>query len=89
MAIIKRLTKEQIKKDFTHYAWFYGFVPVYVGDPEGEARIAVRNWIPEFTLDFAGLLFDFFTSILQLVNPDHEPLFFFTITGEIDNGKQK
>lgn len=83
MAIIKRLTKEQIKKDFTHYGLFYGLVPVYIGDPEGEARIAVRNWFPEILLDISDIFFDGVTWTVQLMDPMHEPLFFFKVTGEI------
>lgn len=88
MAVFKRLTKEEINKDFTHYALFYGFVPVYVRVLGGEARIAVRNWVPEITLDCADIIFDFVTWTIQLIDPTHERLFFYHLKGEI-NGKNK
>ena len=86
MGVIKRLSKEDINKDFDHYGLFYGIVPVYVGDPYGEARVAVRNWIPEWTLDLANIFFDLVTITVQIANPNFEPLFFFHLTGKINNG---
>ena len=56
MAIFKRLTKEQIKQDYDHYALFMALVPIYVGDAHGECRIAVRNWWPEWLMDLAGAI---------------------------------
>ena len=85
MAIIKRLTKDEIKNNFTHYGYFYGFVPIYISNPSPEGtKIAVRNWIPECSLSAAELFFDFITWSIQLVNPEFEPLFFFTITDKIN-----
>ncbi|HGP5909348.1 hypothetical protein LH673_02460 [Morganella morganii] len=56
MAIFNRLTEEQIKQDYDHYGLFMGIVPIYVGDHEGEFRVAVRNWWPDWLLDLADAI---------------------------------
>ncbi|WP_368872424.1 hypothetical protein [Proteus terrae] len=56
MAIFKRLTKEQITRDYDHYALFMGIVPIYVGDVYGECKVAVRNWWPDWLLDLAEVI---------------------------------
>lgn len=59
MAIFKRLTKEQIKQDYDHYALFMCIVPIYVGDVHGQCRVAVRNWWPDCLLDLADFVHQF------------------------------
>ncbi|KAB1444161.1 hypothetical protein [Bordetella bronchiseptica] len=63
MAIFDRIPAEVIAREFTHYGLFLGCVPVYVGDPEGECRVAVRNWWPEWLLDFANASLGLFVSL--------------------------
>lgn len=58
MAIFQRLSADEIRRDFTHVGLMFGLVPVYIGDPEGECRICVRNWWPEWLLDAAQALAD-------------------------------
>lgn len=80
MALIKRFTKEQIARDYDVYGWFYGVVPVYVGDPhKAECRVAVRNWIPEWTLDAACAVVAFLTAVGFMSNQGIA----IKITGEI------
>ncbi|MFT7565839.1 MAG: hypothetical protein ACI846_000125 [Pseudoalteromonas distincta] len=83
MAILKQLTREEILKDYTHYGLMYGVIPVYIGDPNGESRICVRNWWPEWLLDFGDFVFDVSASCIQFFDPTYEPLFFYKITSEI------
>ncbi|CAI2520998.1 hypothetical protein [Serratia liquefaciens] len=52
MAIFKRLSKEQITMMFTDKALVGGVVPVYINLRNiEEPDIAVRNWVPEWSLD--------------------------------------
>lgn len=80
MAVFKRIPDEIIRQQFTHYGRFMGVVPVYVGDPEGECRVAVRNWWPEWLLDFAQASLTLFAS-LGLVRYDSIMI---RLTGEIE-----
>lgn len=84
MAVFKRLTREQIKNDYDHYALMFGIVPIYVGDVNGECRVAVRNWIPEWTLDVADSIFSVCVSCMEFMNPDYEPMFFLKVGKEIE-----
>lgn len=84
MAIFKRLTKAEINKDYDHYALMYGIIPIYVGDAEGQCRVCVRNWIPEWTLDFADSFFGFAILTMQVINPNYEPMFFLKLGKRIE-----
>jgi hypothetical protein len=79
MAILQRIPKEVIIKEFTHYGLFLGIVPVYVGDAEGECRVAVRNWVPEWTMSAAQFLLEHF-AWLGLIEYEG---FMIKLTGEI------
>lgn len=79
MAVFKRIPQDIILQNFTHYGLFLGVVPVYVGDPEGECRVAIRNWWPEWVLDFAQASLSLFVS-LGLANIESVMI---VITGEI------
>ncbi|MEJ2897720.1 hypothetical protein ACLQ81_15295 [Bordetella avium] len=79
MSIFERIPKEVIAKEFTHYGLFLGIVPVYVGDPEGECRVAVRNWWPDWLLGAAQFLLDRFATIGLVEYED----FMIKLTGEI------
>lgn len=59
MALFKWLTKDEIKKEYDHYGFFMGLVPIYIGDGKGECRIKVRNGFPDFLLDIALFVFEF------------------------------
>ncbi|WP_296561203.1 hypothetical protein [Pigmentiphaga sp.] len=84
MAIFQRIPRETIHKQFTHYGLFLGIVPVYVGDPDGECRVAVRNWVPEWTLDAAQFLLEQFAA-LGLIDYDG---FMIKLTGKIEGAAQ-
>ena len=77
MSVFHRLTKEQILEDFDNYGFMHGIVPIYVGDPGGENRVAVRNWCPEFVMDVMGFIHEIAAMALQTINPEFQP--FYTI----------
>ncbi|ENI8058130.1 hypothetical protein ABZX01_003784 [Vibrio vulnificus] len=82
MAIFKhRLTKEEIERDYTHHAYFHGFVPIYFH--EDTHATAVRNWWPEWLLDFGDLLFDIYVSLGSAFDPYFEPDFKVRLGSEI------
>lgn len=90
MAILRRLTQDQLEADYTHYGRFYGIVPVYVGDPFGDApRVAVRNWWPEWLLDAADWVWGIAASFMSAINPEFEdPGFMIAIDGEMAHAKK-
>ncbi|CUJ53450.1 Uncharacterised protein [Achromobacter xylosoxidans] len=90
MAILRRLSRDQLEADYTHYGRFYGSVPVYVGDPLSDApRIAVRNWWPEWLLDAADWVWGIAASFMSVVNPEFEdPGFMIAIDGEMAHAKK-
>ncbi|AZZ98780.1 hypothetical protein [Pseudoalteromonas sp. R3] len=83
MAVLKRLSKAEIKGTYEYYGLMYGIVPVYIGDPNGEARVCVRNWWPDWLLDLADALFGLLVMMARVVKPDFEPMFFFKLTDRI------
>lgn len=84
MALLKRLTKEQIAKDYSHYGLMFGVVPVYVGNPMSESpTICVRNWWPEWLFDIAAGLFSVAVQMRTSVDPLYEPMFPIRLQGKI------
>ena len=54
MSILSQIPSTELGTRFTHYGWFCGVVPVYLGNLEGEAPlVAERNGIPEWVLSLA------------------------------------
>lgn len=88
MAIFNRLSKQVIEENFTHYGLFFGMVPVYLGNMDGPApNLEVRNWVPDWTLDVAHVLFGWCCTCCYLMDPTWEnPGFPIRITGEIKRG---
>ena len=66
MAVISRLSKNEIEKDYTHYAKLHG-VPIYFNFYNN--AVAVRNWYPEFLLDIGEFFFGLTISIFQISDP--------------------
>ena len=83
MAVINRLTKDEIKKDYDSYGLFIGILPVYIGDIHGECRLSERNWIPEIAFDIVEGLFGVFCEVSCIINPDFDPVFPIKITGRL------
>lgn len=82
MAIFKhRLTKQQIEEGFTHYALGFGVVPIYFNERTHE--VCVRNWWPEWPLDFFECLFGVFCAVSTFINPEWEPMIPIKLTKKI------
>lgn len=87
MAVFDRIPPTELARHFRYRGWFCGIVPVYVGDLRGVdgPNVAVRNGIPEWTLDAAHMLWDGFMALVFLVRPDAEdPGWPIRITGRLD-----
>lgn len=79
MAIFKLVSKEYIKKNYTHYALAYGIYPIYIGNLEQESpTVEVRNGFPAWGLT---LLDHIIQPLLSIIGTNN--MFMFKITGEI------
>lgn len=79
MAIFKRVSKEYIQINYTHYALAYGIYPVYIGKLHHESpTVEVRNWFPVWGLT---LLDNIIQPMLTLLGKEN--MFMFKVTGEI------
>lgn len=83
MSILNRLTDDEIKTNFTHYALFVGFLPVYFVDEGEGCRLQERNWIPQWAFAVTEFLFGIYCTLHSMVDPHFEPSFPITLTGEI------
>lgn len=84
MAVFKRLSKQQISSMFTDKALLCGVVPVYINLKNLEAPdVAVRNWIPEWTMDAALLLAKPYFWLRCQINPEYMGSTPFFVTGSI------
>lgn len=72
MAVFKRLTQANIENNYTHYARFFGVVPIYFNADSPAALVAVRNWWPEWTLDLAMVIFDMLCRVREMTDPNWE-----------------
>lgn len=82
MAVFDRIPQKTIAEEFTHYAWMFGLVPIYFNTRN--QAVAVRNWVPEWTLDAAHVLEEFVVRTILAMNPFFEYKgFAIKITGEI------
>ena len=81
MAVFKRLSPGFIQQRFTHKAFFIGIVPVYIN--LDTADLAVRNGVPEWTLDVAEWVVGKVRGMLRKANRDYQPAGNFLVTGPI------
>ena len=82
MAVLShRLTKEEIERDYTHYALMFCIVPIYFN--EHNNAVCVRNWYPEWLLDLFQALFDLYCIVATTVNSELDPMFPIKITKPI------
>lgn len=87
MAIFNRLTKAEIRSNFTHTALYCGIVPVYINMRNSDCPdVAVRNWLPEFLLDIMDFILYPVEVARSAIDPDYESLFAFKLTGLIEDG---
>ncbi|MFG0232467.1 hypothetical protein [Achromobacter sp. 413638] len=84
MSILSRIPSTELGTRFTHYGWFCGVVPVYLGDLEGEAPlVAERNGIPEWVLSLASALFGALVQVAAIVAPGRDIQVPLMVTGPI------
>ncbi|HGE8284252.1 TPA: hypothetical protein ACGD48_004763 [Serratia marcescens] len=89
MAIFKRLSKEQITEMFTDKALVGGVVPVYINLRNIEAPdIAVRNWVPEWSLDAVEWLIAPYHWLRKKLNPGYVPMTGIVLTGPIKGAEE-
>lgn len=82
MAVFRhRLTQQQIEQEYTHYALLFGVVPIYFN--EHTNAVCVRNWWPEWLLDFFEGLFAVYCEVATSINPELEPMFPIKLTQKI------
>jgi hypothetical protein len=75
------MTDQEIAENFTHYALFAGFFPVYFN--ESTALLQERNWIPSLALTAAIELYGSFVSMMSMFNDDFQPGWMIELRGEI------
>lgn len=69
---------------FTHYGWF-GICPILIADPDNATpTFRPRYNYTEWLFDFSDWMFDRCNDIMELINPDHEPGFPYTVKGKLD-----
>ncbi len=83
MSIFNQLTSNQIKTDFTHYAWL-SFCPVYINLKDTEdVSVCERNWIPEWVLTLAEFCQNLSMTVISYMDAEYEPQYMFKVTGVI------
>lgn len=83
MALLQRLSKEEIRSRYKFKGLAFGLVPVYLSDTNDHTPdIAVRNWIPDWTFEVVA---HFYFLLFDLVDPCgfQDRAFPFKITGRI------
>lgn len=85
MAIFDRLNEAEIARDYTHYGWFCGLVPGYIGKTySGCPDLCTRNWVPEWCFTFVAALFGAFAWMVETIDPDRTVAWPITISGTIE-----
>jgi len=84
MSIFHPVPKAALRAHYTHYGWFVGLVPVYIGNPDSVGpTVTERNWVPEWYFTLVEGVFGLFCWACSILSPDFEPAFPLLITGEI------
>ena len=90
MSILHPVPRAELGRQFTHYGWFAGLVPVYIGNLQSEGPTLVeRNWVPEWYFSLVEALFEVFCWFNTSLDPAFEPAFPILITGQIAPPKGK
>lgn len=84
MAIFGQIQRSELGTKYTHYGWFCGVCPVYLGNLGSEApTVAERNWVPEWWMGFTELLFGTYAMLRTSIDPEYEPMYPLAISGEL------
>lgn len=71
--IFGRFSKQEIRNNFTHTAWFCGIVPVYARNHDSpEPLLCERNWVPGWYFDLVSAVHQFAFNIVMALGG--EPL---------------
>lgn len=67
--------KEARSLGFTHHGKYYG-IPLWIGDPDGEFRVATK-WMP---MEYVMTVFHYIEAFIRpMMFPDDEPSFQFQV----------
>lgn len=80
--ILKRLSDDEIRQQFTHYARFAGVVPCYFNASDGHDLVSA-NWTPEPLLTFFVWFYGLFITAVTFIDDDYEPAWPIQLRGEI------
>ena len=84
MSWLNPIPRAELSTKYSHYGWFAGLVPIYLGDIDSDAPvIAERNWVPEWYFLVVEILFGLLCWVSSILFPSFEPAFPMLITGEI------
>lgn len=71
--------------EFQYRGWFFGIVPVYVGNlTSGQPTLATRNGVPDWWMDAVEVLFSSFCFIAACLVHDFVPFYPIRVTGRLD-----
>jgi hypothetical protein len=85
MSLLSPVPREQLGTKYTHYGWFAGLAPVYLGALDTECpEVEARNWVPELWFDVVEAGFGLVCTACSFINPAFEPSFPIVITGHIE-----
>jgi len=76
-----RLSKKEIKSEFSHYAMMFGVVPVYFNNADNV--YCVRNWCPRIYSEFILFLVSIYWVPVKIINPKVEPKIWFRLSNKI------
>jgi len=84
MSILNPIPQSEIGTKYSHYGWFAGLVPIYIGDIDSEGPVVIeRNWVPEWYFWAVDALFGLFCFICSSLNPQFVPSFPILISGKV------
>ena len=77
------MPESELGTKYKHVGWFCWICPVYMGEPNEGCDVAVRNWVPEWWLDFTEALFGTYVFLRCTIDPEYDPAYPFLITGDL------
>ena len=84
MSLFDPVPQVELTTRYTHYGWFCGLVPIYMGDIDSDSPLVVeRNWVPTWWFWAVEFAFGVFCQVCDALSPDFVPSFPMLITGEI------
>lgn len=85
MGLFYNIPAEILASEFQHRGWFFGLVPVYIGNlKSGKPTLATRNGVPDIWMDVVEGLFAGFCFIAACLVHDFAPSIPIRVTGRLD-----